>query len=165
MRPWHIQNFCIFRILAYSKADRYSEPWYTIKSGTFRTRNKFRIFGLFRTKDTLEKQLTAMINFESYFYFHNISFSYPLVHEINMILLMLVWYPLWKPLFHVKKYRDWGWGARDREFWYPPSKFYSHITYYFWPRKYYTRRDNNKVDSIETGSIVIAEFYFLIISI
>ena len=28
----------------------------------------------------------------------------------------------------------------------------------FWPRKIYITRDNNKVDSIETGLIVIADF-------
>ena len=35
--------------------------------------------------DHLEKQLTAMTILESYNYIHNISFSCPLVLEINMI--------------------------------------------------------------------------------
>ena len=37
-----------------------------------------------------EKKLTAIIIFASYNYFRNISFSYPLVPEINMIFLMQV---------------------------------------------------------------------------
>ena len=36
-------NPSIFRILAYSKAEAYSEPWYTRNSSTFRTRDICRI--------------------------------------------------------------------------------------------------------------------------
>ena len=63
----HIQNPGLFRTLGYSEQEAYSEPYQ--KS----------------TMERFEKQLTATIIFASYNYFRNISFSYPLVHEISMI--------------------------------------------------------------------------------
>ena len=40
------------------------------------------------TMERFEKQLTAIIIFASYDYFRNISFLFPLIHEINMTFLM-----------------------------------------------------------------------------
>ena len=63
----HIQNLGLFRTLGYSEPEAYSEPCQTSMIEHF------------------EKQLTAIIILASYNYFRNISFSCPLVHEINMI--------------------------------------------------------------------------------
>ena len=61
----HIQNPGLFRTLGYSELEAYSEPCQTSMMEGFK------------------KQLTALINFASYNYFRNISFSSPLVYEIN----------------------------------------------------------------------------------
>ena len=42
-KPWHIQNYGVFRVLVYRKTESYSEPWCIQNSGTFRTRDIFRI--------------------------------------------------------------------------------------------------------------------------
>ena len=76
--------------------------------------------------ELFDKQLTAIIIFASYNYFRNISFSWPLVHEIYLIFFHSL-----KSLFKkLKKYGSRGWGTEDLEFWYNSSKFYSDI--YFW---------------------------------
>ena len=53
--------------MGYSEQEAYSEPCHT------------------STIERFEKQLTAIITFASYKHFRNISFSCPLVHEINLI--------------------------------------------------------------------------------
>ena len=63
----HIQNPELFRVLGYSEPEAYSKSSQT---------STVELFG---------KQLTTIIIFASYNYFHNFSFSCPLVHEINMI--------------------------------------------------------------------------------
>ena len=83
VQPWHIQNSeynqrhsqdpGLFRApwdISESKA--YSEPCQT------------------STMERFEKQLTAIIIFESYYCFCNISFSCPLVNEINTIFLIQI---------------------------------------------------------------------------
>ena len=75
-KPWHIQNqkhiqnLKLFRTLGYSKLKAYSETCQT------------------STMERFEKQLMAIIILVYYNYFCNISFSCPLVHEMNMIFLM-----------------------------------------------------------------------------
>ena len=103
----YLQNSGRFRILAYSKPETYSEPWYIQNSGTFRTRDILKILDYSEplgyseseaysqpyqasTIERLKKQLTAIIVFASYNHFRSISFSCPLVHEINIIFLMQV---------------------------------------------------------------------------
>ena len=95
---WRIKNSGILRILAYSKPEAYSEPWYLQNSDTFRTRDIFRILGTLRCPESEtysescqtsimerpEKQLTGIIILASYNYFCNIRFSFPLVHEIDV---------------------------------------------------------------------------------
>ena len=96
MYPWQIYNSGMFIILAYSKPEAYSEPWHIQNSDTFRTRDKFRNLCYSELEaysehcktsmmKHFEKQLRAIITFTNYIYFCNISFSYLLVHEINMI--------------------------------------------------------------------------------
>ena len=63
--------------------------------------------------ERFEKQLTAITIFASCNYMCNISFSSPLVREINMIFLMQVRFSLQKSLYNVKKVcrpgsRSWG---------------------------------------------------------
>ena len=89
---WTLCNSVIFRTLTYS------ELWYIQNPGIFKTRVMFRILvylklwliqnqkhiqnaGLVRTLG----YSTAIINFPSFKYFHDISCSCPLVHDINMI--------------------------------------------------------------------------------
>ena len=73
---WHIQNWKpvqnpeLFRTLEYPEPEAYSEPCQT------------------STMEGFEKQLAAIIIFATYNYFRYISFSSPLVLEINMIFLM-----------------------------------------------------------------------------
>ena len=94
---WHIQNPGLFRTLGYSEPKVYSGPCQT------------------STMECFEKQLTAMTIFVSYNYFRSISFSCPLVHEINMIFSMQVSFSLQKSFFSVKKYGSRGQEAGDRE--------------------------------------------------
>ena len=97
----HIQNSGIFRILAHSKPEAYSEPWYIQNFGISRTRDIFRILEYSEseaysepyqtsTMERFEKQLSAIIIFASYNCFPNITFSCPLVLEISMIFLIQV---------------------------------------------------------------------------
>ena len=76
---WDIENSGIFRIMAYSKPQTYSELWYIQNSGTFRTRDiqnarLFRTLGYSEPEaysephqtsmmEHFEKQLTAIIIF------------------------------------------------------------------------------------------------------
>ena len=65
-----MQNPGLFKTLRYSEQDSYSEPCQT------------------STMERLEKHLTAIIFFASNDYFRNITFSCPLVYEIDIMFLM-----------------------------------------------------------------------------
>ena len=85
---WHIQNQRhIFITLIYPKLwhiqEIYSESWAT---RTLRYSHSESCKA--STMERFQKQLMAIIIFASYNYFHNIAFTCPLVHEINMIFLM-----------------------------------------------------------------------------
>ena len=73
-------------MLAHSKPEAYSEPWYIQNYGKFRTKDIFRTLGYLEpeayskpcqasTMERFEKQLTPIIIFASYNYFRNINFS------------------------------------------------------------------------------------------
>ena len=116
---WHIENQRHIQNLSISK-----------KTGTFRTRDIFRIVGYsepetypelcqISTMERFEKQLTATIIFTSNNYFRNISFI-----QFKNVL-----------------------GAESRGrgpwIWYTSSKFYSDIIYYFWLSTFSNLRDHN----------------------
>ena len=75
-------------------------------------------------------QLTAVTNFESYKYFHNFSFSFPVVHEINMIVFKAGLIFTTEILIECKKVCGRSRGSLEHEFWGTFSKFYSDITFY-----------------------------------
>ena len=77
-----------------------------------------------------EKQLTATTNIARYDYFHNISFSCLVVHEVNMIAFSAGLIFTTEILIEWKKVCGTGRGSVEREFWYTFSMFYGDITYY-----------------------------------
>ena len=77
----HIQNPGTSETFEYSEPETYSEPW--------DVQNR-RHAQNFVKHLRWSAQLTVIIIFTSYNYFCNISFSCPLVQELNMIILMQV---------------------------------------------------------------------------
>ena len=69
----HIQNSGISKTLTHLEPETYSESWNT---QNWRHTSRMEHF---------EKQLKTKIILSSQNYFHNVSFSCPLVHEIDMI--------------------------------------------------------------------------------
>ena len=98
--------------------DQDSEPW--------DTQNRSHTQNIWSTLKGFEKQLTTVVIFASYNYFRNISFSSSW-NKYNFLNAGLIF----TFSFNLKKYGARGRKARDREFWYTSSKFYSGITYYF----------------------------------
>ena len=95
---WHIQNLCIFKTRGIFRTLLYSKLWHIQNQGHIQNPRLFRTLGYsepkaysepcqISTRERFGKQLTAIIIFASYNYFHNISFSCSLGHEINTIFL------------------------------------------------------------------------------
>ena len=121
----HIQNSGMFRILAYSKPEAYSEPWYIKNSGILRTRDIFRILGYSETWDIQNRRHTQnfvkhlqwstlrALSANGYNYFRNISFSCPLVHEMLFLIFT--------PEIFTKFKKVWGPGTVNFNI--PPRSF------------------------------------------
>ena len=80
----HIQNLCISKILVHSEKEACSESW-AIQIPEYSEPEAYSEPCQTSTMEHFEKQLMAIIIFASHNYFCNISFSCPLVHEINTI--------------------------------------------------------------------------------
>ena len=87
---WYIQNPGIFKTRGIFRTLVYPKLWHIQNPGIFRKTEAYSEPCQTSVKKCFWKQLTAIIIFVSYNYFHNISLLCPLVHEINMIFLMQV---------------------------------------------------------------------------
>ena len=97
--PVHIKNPVIFRILAYSEPEAYSESYIQNLKYIWNHAKHLRWINLW-------KKLVAAINFASYNYFYSISFACSLCYKINMNFSIHIKFLLQKYMFQVKKYGD-----------------------------------------------------------
>ena len=112
----HIQNPGISKTLAHSEPETYSESWANQNPRIFRTGGILRSLSSETSMmECIEIPLMVAIIFTSYNYFRNISFSSPLVHEINMIFFNASHIFTPEAFFHCKKV--WELGLRGRGSW------------------------------------------------
>ena len=109
----------------------YSGLFYIKNPGIFKTRSIFRTRSMLKILSNLYDG-ALWETAHGYNYFPNIRFLCPLLHKINVIFCNagLIFTP--EVFTQCTESGGQGWGARDHEFWYISSKFYSDITYYFW---------------------------------